>query len=197
MDDLYNAVGALRGLRVYNFATSTSRYVLGGRNGRWYSPRQKARCHSGFISGRTRGGPAPCDDLSHMCGINMYNEVDELYTLYLHNDPNELVVRGFGGFIGLTLGWGRCVQHAAGYRVQQALVVEACLLLPAFKPGIVHKTPAAWEQLVLAYSSRIRRQYSHVAGWKNVPMREFTTWHKMAAYMDNWLDQEQLEVVHG
>ena len=109
LEEIY-AMGAVRGYRYYNIDTlSDFRYFVGGWRGRWYSPRMKARCELVFPNNEL-----PCPHERHLCGINMYN-----------NAPRRLLT---GDLIGLTLGWGKVIEHDDGYRVEHALVTKLIVM---------------------------------------------------------------------
>lgn len=128
-------MGHVYGVRKFSVPMGTHpQYLEGSWSGKWYSPRQTARCRDN-VTGRSKGraGTAPHENYGCKCGINMYK------ISFAQQERNV----GRHELVTLTLGWGKTVVHEDGFRVQKALVeaiyypdkgaVKSILRIPGFK----------------------------------------------------------------
>lgn len=108
-------MGYVYGLRIFEAEPVYIKngFIKGLYNGRWYSPRQTARCKPWIEPcTKVRSGRAPHPH--GLCGINMYglDETDFDSDFGTHY-----------GCVGLTRGWGKVIEHNLGYRAEKAEVI--------------------------------------------------------------------------
>lgn len=111
-------VGHVYGLRAFSYNYGKP-YLRGLWDGKWYSPRQNAKCRP---RGRTtitvnRYACKVSPGERCLCGINMY----KISTKDIYPDFHTLSDRH--PLVALMQGWGRVIEHDDGYRVQKALIV--------------------------------------------------------------------------
>lgn len=104
-------MGYVYGLRIFEAEQVYIKngFIKGLYNGRWYSPRQTARCKP-WIEPCTKAHSGRSPHPQGLCGINMYGlDKKDFNTAY--------------GCVALTRGWGKVIEHNLGYRVEKAEVI--------------------------------------------------------------------------
>lgn len=177
--------------------------ALGGSRGfHWTTPYLEAECSS-YVPFDGMSNVAPCS-VGHMCGINMYNDANQLMRRMYSGDiymvvdrrqwlanppdipytsdewiPEHKLLKSVQStvFLGLTLAWGQTVVHRYGYRAQHAEVQE---LLVLHDPNSVF-TPQEIEANTRVILDNMKN------GWDGIPLRSFVEWNALASHANQWM----------
>lgn len=112
-------VGHVYGLRHFRRG-DTPDHIKGAWGGKWYSPRQNAKCKphgNGYARHKRTCKVSP--GMTCYCGINMYDIITQ--EDYMNNNLYGLSLEN--SLVALMKGWGRTVEHKLGYRTQKALII--------------------------------------------------------------------------
>lgn len=100
-------MGYVYGVRKFHTPQLDEGYISGMFKGRWYSPRQTARCRRDYCGHRYETAP----HMNGLCGINMYK---------MTTQNTEI---GSKSLLAITRGWGKVIEQDKGYRVQKAEII--------------------------------------------------------------------------